>query len=179
MGTFKAAIEEVVAKTVLEGEKYFKGAIRASGLVLTGSLMDSVKAEIAQIAGSFLSNDWEISFNKYWRFKDMKTLRYSSWLNGYAISQWIDDVGVAKFAYVPGYSKPTANVPTAIAKKRIYWAIMNYRKHVPIVHQTSKKRLYNKTKMSLINVLRRKVLETMAREAPKFAKKLIEEGWEE
>jgi hypothetical protein len=177
--SFNAAIEDVVSRTILEGEKYFRAAIKHSGLVLTGSLKESVKAESAKIAAGVLSNNWEISFNKYWRFKDMKTLRYSQWLNGEAISNYIDNVGVNNFAYVPGYSKPPSSIPTAIAKKRIFWAIMNHRKQVPIVNHNNKKRLYNKTKMSLINVLRRNVLRTMAEEAPKFAKKLIETGWAE
>jgi hypothetical protein len=156
-----AELKQDVAKIVAEGQKYFEGAIKSSGLVLSGELLSSVDS-ILRSEAKTIEATAIFSFNKYWRFKDMKRLNYSGYINVDAMMSFVEKVGVGKFAYVPGYeNKNPSEVPIGIAKHRIVWGIIKQRRQVPVVIHDNKRRKYNKTKAAFMNVLRRRMMERL------------------
>lgn len=114
---------------VQDGLQVMEWRIRDMGIDLTGSLRNSLRAQVIQEAGNAYA-EITIFFNAYGRFKDMKQLRmppvavpnptgeYIEAIRGY-----VESVGVGRFAFVPGYesSKKVPTVDTAI--KRLTWGI--------------------------------------------------------
>ena len=164
--TLDEIISEVQAdirKMVAEGAVYFENAVRNSGLVLTGELLDSVRGIMADESNT-MNATAVFEFNKYWRFKDMKQLNYSGYMNIDAIMAFVEKVGVNKFAYVPGYlDRSVTAVPVGMAKQRIAWGIIMHRRQVPTVKHDNKRRKYNTTKAAFMNVMRRKLMERIGK----------------
>lgn len=90
-------------------EKTFKDAVRREGLLDTGDLVDSIKAGSVKTENGTLSTS--VAFSALLRLKDMKTLRYFTIPPLAPLVEWVERVGISRFAYIPGYpegvTKPT------------------------------------------------------------------------
>ena len=153
----QAEAAELAEEITRDAVKYFEKAIERAGITLTGQLKDSIEYRIIQQA-SALSVAGVISFKGYGRIKDMKTLHYSLMPPIEAMEDFVEKVGLEKFAYVPGYF--TTQVSTvANAARRIAWAVAMSRKKVPTVKTPKRKQWYNRTKADFMNVMRRRMLD--------------------
>lgn len=138
----------------------FTGAVQKSGLVLTGELKESVEAEVKTSLSEF-GGEIEVFFKGYWRGKDMKQYEYKSgkFIDVPAIREFVKKIGVDKFKYVNGYADSTS-ISDEKKIDRIVRAIVFYRRKMPVVRNNRKdrKRLYNKTKVAYVNLLRKRIM---------------------
>jgi len=139
----------------------FTGAVERAGLVLTGELKLSVETQIKSSLNEF-GGEIDVFFNDYWRYKDMKEYSYSNgkFINVDAIRKFVKKLGVGKFPWVAGYSDKTS-ISEEKAIDRIVRAIVFHRRKLPTVRNTGagkKRRLYNKTKVAYMNLLRRRIM---------------------
>lgn len=136
---------------------YFQKAVERSGIVLSGDLRNSFEYQIIQTAGQ-LSVAGVIEFRGYGRFKDMKVLNYLAPMPLEAIEEYVNKVGIHRFAYVPGYQY--GEIPTTInVARRIARQIIQARKKVPVVRRKAQHTWYNRTKADFMNVMRRRMLD--------------------
>lgn len=147
------------------GETYLRNAIKNANLVFTGDLLDSVKAQMHNDFG-FFGSEIVVHFNRYWRYKDMKYYDYSknnSYINVDAIRAWVKTVGVGNFAWVAGYEGKPPGLSEEKAIDRIVRAIVFHRRKIPRVKNISQKRVYNRTKVAYMNLVRRRISELVGK----------------
>lgn len=84
-------------------ERAFEDAVRREGLVDTGELLDSIRAGTVEVGGKTISTS--VLFSQLLRLKDVKTMQYFTIPPLAPLLQWVERVGLSKFAYVPGYPK--------------------------------------------------------------------------
>jgi hypothetical protein len=78
-----------------------KTAVRSEGLMLTGDLERSIRAGAVERARGVISA--KVEYRDLLRIKDIKTLTYFTIPPIRPLAEWVERVGVGKFAYVPGY----------------------------------------------------------------------------
>lgn len=123
METQKAELLQAVQELRLEAEKKIYNSLRAKGLVLTGSLADSVTT-IGRELENGLVYEIEIGFQGYGRLKDMRNLRPGFDIE--AMLKFIDTVGLDKFKFIPGYftdKRRRKPIDSTRAKVRLAWAL--------------------------------------------------------
>ncbi len=168
----KTTVFELMRDLTHEGVGYFKKAVSRSNLVFSGELLNSFNAVVHQEAG-MLGAVAEISFKNYGRLKDMRELRYSSYMNVDAITKYVEEIGIDKFAFVDGYEGQ--QVPTVKnAKTRIVNAIIFSRKKIPVIKRKASQQWYNKTKAIYLNVMKRRLNLRLAEIMPQYMKDVIE-----
>jgi hypothetical protein len=142
------------------GIQQFKGAIKNSKMVLTGDLMDSVKVDV-ELDMDKMTGEANVQFNKYWRFKDMKELKYDKgkFIKIDGIRAFVRALGVGKFPYVSGYYD---KMPISQEKviDRIVRAIVFQRRKMPVV-RSKKRKLYTKTKWLYIRKVQSTVMDAL------------------
>jgi hypothetical protein len=119
----QAQLLEAVQELRLEAEKKIYNSLKAKGLVLTGALSDSVTT-VARELENGLVYEIEIGFQGYGRLKDMRNLRPG--FNIEAMLKFIDEVGLDKFKFIPGYYTDTRRrkpIDSARARIRLAWAL--------------------------------------------------------
>lgn len=99
-------IQHPVINTLLEQfvkrtETAFKAAVQREGLISSGDLIDSIRAQGIQYGSDFISA--HINYSDILRFKDMKSLEYTTIPPIGPIAEWVERTGVDKFPYMPGY----------------------------------------------------------------------------
>ncbi|AEI46806.1 hypothetical protein [Runella slithyformis] len=148
---------ELAEEITRDAVGYFEKAIERAGIVLSGDLKNSFEYEIIQTAGR-LSVAGVIHFKGYGRFKDMRVLTYALMPPIETMEDFVEKVGLEKFAYVPGYSSiDVSNIKNAA--KRVAWAVAMSRKRVPTVRRKSRSAWYNSTKSNFLNVMRGRMLD--------------------
>lgn len=152
---------ELVTQLTAEMADYLRKHTRSNGLMLSGELIDSIEQQVTATAGE-LAIYAVIQFNTYGRFKDIKVLTYDTIPPVDVMKRFVEKVGLAKFAYVPGYEFAKAQPITARSIQRIANAIAFRKKYVPTI--TNKNPMgYNMDKVNYINVTRRKLLDLTRR----------------
>lgn len=100
--------------------------IREQDLVLTGDLLKSLQYEVLKTAASGVVA-LQLSFEQSGRMKDMNRLNQRKLPPIERIEEFVREVGVNNFAYVPGYIS-AKRIPTeSEAVKRIAWGIARSR----------------------------------------------------
>jgi hypothetical protein len=163
---------ELVTQLTAEMADYLRKHTRSNGLLLSGELVDSIEQQVTAQAGQ-LAIEAVIQFNTYGRFKDMRTLSYSTVAPAEAMKRFVEKIGIGKFAYVPGYEFAKAQPITARAIQRIANAIAFRKKYVPSVTNTARMG-YNPDKMNYINVTRRRLLDLTRKMVNAGVKEAIE-----
>lgn len=169
----QAAIKELTEELTADAVMYFRKALDKANLVLTGDLIESMDYTVKQEVG-MLGATAEIFFREYGRFKDMRRVRYPHYMNVDAIADYVDKVGIEKFAWVNGYENKSSVPTVKNAKARIVASIIFARKKVPVVVQNSKKQWYNRTKMAYFNVMGRRLNSRLSEILPKYMKDILE-----
>ncbi|PQA59163.1 hypothetical protein [Siphonobacter curvatus] len=90
-----------------QAERRFISAVRAEGLELTGELLASIHAAAVERGQGFIRSS--VMFSELLRIKDMKQLRYTTVPPLRAMVDFVEKIGIGRFAYVPGY--PTGVTP--------------------------------------------------------------------
>lgn len=113
---------------IQRAEETFKRRISSQGLVLTGEMLNSFRRYAAERGEGFVAA--RLAMTSYVRLKDLKTMNYSRTPPLRAMMDFVEAVGLDKFAYVPGYPKGVRPVNQAQAIERVAWGIkMNMARH--------------------------------------------------
>lgn len=157
----REAIEEILPEVAADAMRFFQKAIADKKLVFSEELMRDFELNIIKEAESVSA---EIRFQAYGRFKDMKSLRWAGAMpNLDALEKWIETIGVQNFAWIPGYEN-TGHVPADnIAIRRLRNTIAHAIHSVPITEKKYSGTWYNETKMRMLNVARRRILDSAAK----------------
>ncbi|PMD97665.1 hypothetical protein BWI97_08635 [Siphonobacter sp. BAB-5405] len=143
------SLEEILQDAIRD----FKSALEAKGLVLTGKLRDSFTYHIISEANL----EGTIDFEDYGRLKDLKSIYYENGPPAVEVMQdYVNLIGVDKFAYVPGYKKgkmPTVNR----AVSRIAWGLVFNRIKEPSVKRKFKGTWYNMSKVKTVSKATKKI----------------------
>lgn len=124
-------LEKTMASWYREVYGKLKAQMSAKGLILTGSLSESLNAEITTAADE-VKGELKLYFEDHGRFQDMKHRYFGKMPPVEAMLKYIRKVGLDKFRYVPGY--PLGVFPTGtsrskfgtgnrIAENRIAWGL--------------------------------------------------------
>jgi hypothetical protein len=153
-----------------DGVTLFKNALRQANIDFTGELSRSMHFEVnAQVNGFVAVAD--IYFREYGRYVDMNKLIYSKLPPIEVFERWVAQVGIEKFAFIPGYTSKSKAVPTTeIAIERIARQIAFHRRMIPIYKPDQKRKWYNKNKMAYLRVMRKEMGIKMAEVSLKYIK---------
>ncbi|TDB66800.1 hypothetical protein [Arundinibacter roseus] len=136
---------------------YFEKAIERSGLLLTSELRNSFEYQINHQAGQ-LAVSGDIYFKGYGRMKDMRSLTYLNMPSVDVLEEYVDKVGLDKFAFVNRFGQ--RKLPTKQSDARhIAWAIAMHKKRIGTVRRKRSSTWYNRTKVDFMNVMRRRMME--------------------
>ncbi len=157
-------------KIANESMVFFQRAIEKAGYEFTGELKNEFEVYMVQNSVNIAVG---INFMHYGRYKDMKFLEHTFLPPIEVMKEFVEKTGVRNFAWIPGYEK-TDKVPAeTLAVKNLAWAIrLSYLHGKKTRHHGGT--WYNQTKMSMINVARRKIMEVTA----KYVLDLMKDGIE-
>jgi hypothetical protein len=116
---------------IIQAENAFKARAAGAGLNLTGELLGSFRHTAAKEAGQYVEARLELA--GYGRMKDLQRLNYSRTPPLLAMESFVEEVGVSKFAYVPGYKSGVFPANQSKAIERISWALKMARARRPNV----------------------------------------------
>jgi hypothetical protein len=120
---------EVLRRYVAEAERIFKQYVASQNLVLTGEMLDSIRAGAVERGQGFISA--EVHYNMLLRLKDVRQLNYTRMPPFAAMVKFVEAVGPDKFPRVPGYPegiRPASHTETV---ERIAAGVMRYFKREP------------------------------------------------
>lgn len=113
-------LQEMQHYAVLEMQRY----IEKNKITLTKTLEESIRAEVIQESVDAYA-EMVINFRSYGRYKDMRVIRHDAQLpNIDAIKEWVRNVGVDKFEFIPGYTNKGKMPSRSRAESRIAWGVM-------------------------------------------------------
>jgi hypothetical protein len=163
MTTVAEVNESVIDDLAVDGLNVFQNAIQRAGLVFSEELLKDWSTSVIK-NDDVLAVEWQ--FQMYGRYKDMKRI------TGYmppveAMIEYVEKIGVDKFAWVPGYTSMD-KVPTEAAASRIAWGLAKYRASVKTIRRSGSG-WYNENVMKLVNKarynIRKKTAEWVALQA--------------
>ncbi|WP_375445741.1 hypothetical protein [uncultured Fibrella sp.] len=121
-------IAQLLNAYIQKAENAFQRRISSQGLVLTGEMLNSFRQYAAERGEGYV--EAKLGMVGYLRMKDLKSLNYSRTPPLRALMDFVEKVGVDKFAYVPGYPQGVKPATEAKAIERIAWGIkMNMQRH--------------------------------------------------
>lgn len=126
--------EEILKRYVNLAERKFQEALSQQGLVLTGQLKDSIRSSALERGAGYIQG--HIYFSALLRIKDMRQLNYTRMPPFLAMLQYVESVGVDKFAFVPGYPPGMRPASYTVAVERIAVGIMRQFKREPNVKRS-------------------------------------------
>ena len=159
---FETVATDVVGNIVAEATEVMQRKLQASGFVLTGELLDSLRHQ-AIVVGRDMYAEFSIGFAGYGRFKDMRSLLYGKMPPIEALEEFVQAVGLDKFGYVPGYRKDAkfrVYITDSRAINRIAWGIAVNRLKMG-VKRGRNNAFYNPTRGKLIYETSYKLLESL------------------
>lgn len=113
-----------------QAEAAFRRRAKAAKLELSGAMIDSFRRGAVTDGTNFLKGN--VQMLAYVRLKDMRQLSYTNYMPTDVLEYFVQKVGLENFAYVPGYERPGAKLPSRDAQiKRIAFGIQAYRKQNP------------------------------------------------
>ncbi|MDR6195923.1 hypothetical protein [Siphonobacter sp. SORGH_AS_0500] len=133
----EASFEENPALALMLGRfvKYAEGvfvrAVESSGLVVSGELRDSIRAQAVEHGKGFIRGS--VVFSELMRIKDMKELRYTTVPPLTAMVNFVEKVGIGKFHFVPGYGHGVRPVSEHAAVMRVARGLQFHFKSYPNV----------------------------------------------
>ena len=150
--------------------KYYQQAIERSGYVMTEALRNDFDLHIIESSEMIAA---EIAFRYYGRFKDMKVLKYGDLMPPIeVITEFVEKIGVSKFAWVPGYEKNGKTPALSVAVKRIASAIAVSFRNKGIKREG--KGWYNQTTSNLVIIARSRIMAVTADYTAKMIAENIE-----
>lgn len=173
---FERVATDVVGAIVAEATLVMKQKLQQSGYVLTGELLDSLRHQ-AVVVGRDLYAEFSIGFAGYGRYKDMRQLLYGKMPPIEALEEYVRDVGLDKFKYVPGYllnaKYRVLHIQDSRAVNRIAWGIAMNRLKMGVKGGRNKA-FYNPTRGKLIYETGYKMLDALPEPIMKAIKEQLE-----
>jgi hypothetical protein len=161
---FEQVATDVVDRIVAEAALVMQKKLKASGIVLTGELMNSFNNQMTVVSRDLYA-EFSISFAGYGRFKDMRQLLYEKMPPIEVMEEYIEQVGLDKFKYVPGYllnaKYRVLHIPDSRAINRIAWGIARSRIFTAKIRHYKRNAFYNPTRGKLIYETAYKLLESL------------------
>ncbi|PRY47112.1 hypothetical protein CLV58_101178 [Spirosoma oryzae] len=122
---------QILDQYIIKAEAAFIARAKAAGLVLTGEMLNSFRRTAATEANGYVEARLEMV--GYFRLRDLRSMNYTRTPPLAAIERFVEEKGLNKFAYVPGYptknlSRPASDLATV---ERIAWAIKMNRQRLP------------------------------------------------
>jgi hypothetical protein len=96
-------INKLLEQFVQRLAKAFEKTVQREGLISTGELLNSIRAEGVKYGSNFISA--HVSYSDLLRVKDMDQLTYTTIPPLAPLADWVERTGVDKFAYVPGFKQ--------------------------------------------------------------------------
>lgn len=122
---------EVLQRYINEAERVFRREVSAQGLVLTGEMLDSIRAGAIERGQSFIQGS--VHYNALLRLKDVRQLNYTRMPPFSAMVKFVETVGPDKFPNVPGYPNGMRPASYTQAVERIASGLMRFFKREPNV----------------------------------------------
>jgi len=94
---------------------------------------------------------FQISFNAYGKYIEMKELFYSKYPPIDDLKSWVAKRGVSRFKYVPGYENSGTRPSNDVAIARIAWGVATARRYGSVNNQYGKNRRRKVWKQKQIN----------------------------
>ena len=124
-------ISKLLEQFVKRTEKAFQTAVHREGLISSGDLLSSIRAEGIKLGSNFISA--HVHYSDLLRIKDMKELHYGIVPPLAPLEEWVERVGLNKFAYIPGYPQGVKPATESEQIHRIAKGIQYNLKAVPDV----------------------------------------------
>ncbi len=148
-----AQLQEMVKESLDLWSHYtisvFKEKMVKQKIVFTEQTLNSLQAQVMNGSGE-ITGKMLLSFLEAGRFKDMKQLTYKKMPPIEVFEDYIKQVGISKFSYVPGYKNGQFPTSQSKAINRIAWGIAKNREN-NYAHKPA--RWYNITFKSAYNRL--------------------------
>ena len=151
-------------------EKQLKQAVQLANLHDTGDLVNSIRAGSVKVGDKTISTS--VVFSALLRLKDMKTLSYSTIPPIAPLIDWVERIGLGKFAYIPGYPVGVKKLTETEQIFRIASGIQYHLKASPNVKR-GYRGIYND---ELFKKIIPEFLETLRASSEVWAKMSIEEA---
>lgn len=123
---FERIASDVVASIMAEATLTMQRKLQNAGFVLTSELLNSLRQQ-SIVTGKELYAEFSIGFAGYGRFKDMRKLLYGKLPPIDVLEDYVREVGLERFKYVPGYllnaKYRVLHIPDNRAINRIAWGI--------------------------------------------------------
>lgn len=175
---FENAATEVVGRIVAEAQLTMQRKLQAAGFVLTADLLNSMRHE-SLVVGRDLYAEMSLGFAGYGRFKDMRKLLYNKLPPIDVLEDYVREVGLAHFKYVPGYllgaRYRVLHIPDSRAINRIAWGIAINRLHQG-VKSSKKNAFYNPVRGRLIYDMGNRLLAALPEPVLKAMKEALEQS---
>jgi hypothetical protein len=109
----------------------FKLAAQRENKVLTGDMLNSIRAGALEVGKGFVVA--HVYYSELLRIKDMKVLNYSRTPPLAAMREYVEKVGISNFGTVPGYAYGVKPSSETEAIERVAWGLKMSRKVYPNV----------------------------------------------
>ncbi|MEZ0607834.1 hypothetical protein ACAW74_04920 [Fibrella sp. WM1] len=176
---FESAATEIVGRVVAEAQITMQRKLQAAGFVLTGDLLNSMRHE-SLVIGRDLYAEMSLGFAGYGRFKDMRKLLYNKMPPIEVLEDYVREIGLDNFKYVPGYllgaRYRTLHIPESRAINRIAWGIAVNRLHLGSATRSKAKAFYNPVRGRLIYDMANQLLETLPTPILRAMKEQLEQA---
>jgi len=123
-------LQKVLLDFVNLSEKRFREAVNREGKILTGEMINSIKARAVETGKGFIMA--HVSYSEILRLKDVKQLNFQRTPPIEAMREYVESVGIENFGYVPGYKNSKPETETE-AIERVSWGLKMARKTTPNV----------------------------------------------
>ncbi|GGM81833.1 hypothetical protein GCM10010967_11990 [Dyadobacter beijingensis] len=120
---------EILRRYVQRAEQVISREVSAQGLVLTGEMLNSIKAAAVEKGTGWIQAN--VYYEALLRIKDLKTLNYSRMPPLSAMIKFVEQVGVQNFKYTPGYPRGVQKLDHQSRVERIAWGVRNVFRQEP------------------------------------------------
>jgi hypothetical protein len=124
---------EILQRYVNEAERVFRREVAAQGLVLTSSMLNSIRSSAVERGQGFVQG--AVHYNALLRLKDMRQLNYTRMPPFAAMVKFVEAVGPDQFPHVPGYPDGMRPASYTVTVERIAAVIMRYFRREPNVRR--------------------------------------------
>ncbi len=174
---FEEVATDVIGNIVAEASIVMQRKLQDAGYVLTGELLDSIRHQSVVVARDLYA-EFSIGFSGYGRFKDMRQLLYEKMPPVQVMEEYVREIGLDKFKYVPGYllnaKYRVLNIPDNRAINRIAWGISRSRIFSAKIRHYKRNAFYNPTRGKLIYETSYKLLDALPEPILKGIKEMLE-----
>lgn len=121
--------EEILRRYIQRAEQVISREVEAQGLVLTGEMLDSIKATAVERGTGFIQAS--VHYEALLRIKDLKSLSFTRMPPLTAMIKYVEKVGLQNFSFVPGYPGGVQKLSHEKQIERVAWGLRGAFKKEP------------------------------------------------